>query len=84
MYEKYDALLHGKSRSRTDQILSVAFMRKYIHIAKCMKPKLTEEASELISDEYSKLRSQDSMESDVARVCISSNRFIRNHSFVCK
>lgn len=43
-------------------------MRKYIHIARCMKPKLTEEASEVIAAEYSKLRSEESVESDVARV----------------
>ncbi|KAH0544139.1 DNA replication licensing factor Mcm3 [Cotesia glomerata] len=67
IYEKYDPLLHGKSRSKTDQILSIKFMRKYIHIAKCMKPKLTEEASKTIADEYSRLRSEDMVESDVAR-----------------
>lgn len=43
-------------------------MRKYIHIARCMKPKLTEEASAVIAEEYSKLRSEDVVESDVARV----------------
>lgn len=67
MYEKYDPLLHGSTRKKTDQILSVDFMRKYIHIAKCLKPKLTEAACELISNEYSRLRSQDLMDSDVAR-----------------
>lgn len=46
-------------------------MRKYIHIARCIKPKLTEEASEVIADEYAKLRSEDLMESDVARVSFS-------------
>ncbi|XP_050068734.1 DNA replication licensing factor Mcm3 [Anopheles maculipalpis] len=67
MYEKYDPLLHGASRKRSDQILSMEFMRKYIHIAKCLKPKLTETACEMISNEYSRLRSQDLMDSDVAR-----------------
>ncbi|XP_055385003.1 DNA replication licensing factor Mcm3 [Condylostylus longicornis] len=67
VYEKYDPLLHGKSRSKQDRILSVEFMRKYIHIAKCLKPKLSEQASEVISNEYSRLRSQDQMDSDIAR-----------------
>ncbi|GJQ82031.1 Mcm3 [Trypoxylus dichotomus] len=67
MYEKYDPLLHGGSRKRTDKILSVDFMRKYIHFVKILKPALTEEASLLIADEYSKLRSEDVLESDVAR-----------------
>ncbi|KAL9697761.1 hypothetical protein quinque_001202 [Culex quinquefasciatus] len=67
MYEKYNELLHGSSRKKSDNILSVEFMRKYIHIAKCLKPKLTESACELISNEYSRLRSQDLMDSDVAR-----------------
>ncbi|XP_076754293.1 minichromosome maintenance 3 [Xylocopa sonorina] len=67
VYQKYDPLLHGLSRSRSDQILTISFMRKYIHIARCMKPKLTEEASEVIAAEYSKLRSEESIESHVAR-----------------
>lgn len=42
-------------------------MRKYIHIAKCLKPKLSEQACEVIANEYSRLRSQDLIDSDVAR-----------------
>lgn len=68
LYEKYDALLHGASRKKTDKILSVEFMRKYIHFVKILKPALTEEASEIIADEYSKLRSEDIMDNNVARV----------------
>lgn len=68
MYEKYDPLLHGSSRKRTDKILSVEFMRKYIHFVKILKPKLTEEASKLIADEYSTLRSEDMLDNQVARV----------------
>ncbi|XP_011500712.1 PREDICTED: DNA replication licensing factor Mcm3 [Ceratosolen solmsi marchali] len=67
VYETYDPLLHGKSRKKSDQILTVKFMRKYIHIARCMKPKLTEEACKSIADEYARLRSEDNIESDVAR-----------------
>lgn len=67
MYEKYDALLHGKSRRRTDKILSVDFMRKYIHFVKILKPVLTEEASVIIADEYTKIRSEEFLEQDHAR-----------------
>ncbi|XP_043666324.1 DNA replication licensing factor Mcm3 [Vespula pensylvanica] len=67
VYQKYDPMLHGQSCAKSDQILSITFMRKYIHIARCMKPKLTEEASEVIADEYSKLRSEEMLEFDVAR-----------------
>ncbi|XP_072749402.1 DNA replication licensing factor Mcm3 [Anoplolepis gracilipes] len=67
VYQKYDPLLHGQTRSKNDQILTIQFMRKYIHIARCMKPKLTEEASAVIAEEYSKLRSEDMVEYDVAR-----------------
>jgi len=66
IYEKYDALLHGNSRKKTDKIVSVAFMKKYIHIAKCIKPVLTQEACEIITEEYTKLRAND-LESDVAK-----------------
>ncbi|XP_038219996.1 DNA replication licensing factor Mcm3 [Zerene cesonia] len=67
IYEKYDPLLHGRTRNKKDQIFSTKFMKKYLHIAKLMKPKLTQEASDVIADEYAKLRNQDMMESDVAR-----------------
>ncbi|KAL0881368.1 hypothetical protein ABMA27_001245 [Loxostege sticticalis] len=67
IYEKYDPLLHGNTRSKKDQILSTKFMRKYIHIARLMKPKLTQAACDSIADEYARLRNQDMMDSDVAR-----------------
>lgn len=66
MFEKYEPLLHGP-RNKTEQTLSSQFMKKYIHIAKCVKPVLTEEASDVISEEYSRLRSQEAVESDAAR-----------------
>ncbi|XP_073952684.1 DNA replication licensing factor Mcm3-like [Choristoneura fumiferana] len=67
IYEKYDPLLHGNTRSKKERILSTKFMRKFLHIAKLMKPKLTQEASDSIADEYARLRNQDMMDSDVAR-----------------
>ncbi|XP_066982092.1 zygotic DNA replication licensing factor mcm3 [Macrobrachium rosenbergii] len=67
IYEKYDALLHGNLRSKTDKIVSMKFMKKYIHIAKSIKPTLTREACEAIAEEYSRLRSQDTEHTDMAR-----------------
>merc|ERR550525_2254751 len=66
IYEKYDALLHGNSRRKSDKIVSVQFMKKYIHIAKCIKPVLTDAACAMLSDEYANLRSND-FESGIAR-----------------
>lgn len=37
LYEKYDALLHGTSRSKTDKVVSMQFMKKYIHVARALK-----------------------------------------------
>ncbi|CAD7077331.1 unnamed protein product [Hermetia illucens] len=67
IYEKYNASLHGKLRSKSEKVLTVDFMRKYIHIAKCLKPKLSEQACEVIANEYSRLRTQEIMESNVMR-----------------
>ena len=47
------------------------FIRKYIHVAKLVKPVLTQEASDYISEEYAKLRSHDQFNSESARVCIA-------------
>ena len=69
IYEKYDALLHGSTRSRSDKYLTVQFMRKYISFAvKFLKPVLTEDASEKIAEAYTRLRSEDSRPNDTARV----------------
>jgi len=44
-------------------------MRKYIHVARDMKPALTRDAADLIADEYSKLRNQDNLQQEsIARV----------------
>ena len=39
-------------------------MRKYIHVAKALKPSLTQPACELLAEEYAKLRSHDNMSQD--------------------
>uniref|UniRef100_A0A7N8YQV1 DNA replication licensing factor MCM3 n=1 Tax=Mastacembelus armatus TaxID=205130 RepID=A0A7N8YQV1_9TELE len=64
IYEKHNNLLHG---SKKKKILSKEFMRKYIHIAKVVTPVLTEEAANHIAEEYSRLRSQEQLGSDIAR-----------------
>lgn len=58
-------------------------MKKYIHLAKAVKPTLTTEACERLSEEYSKLRAFDTQNSDIARVCIyiCSNIFLYNFVF---
>lgn len=56
------------THSCREKIVSMEFMRKYIHVAKMIKPVLTEESASYIAEEYSRLRSQSQMNSDVARV----------------
>ncbi|MXQ97831.1 hypothetical protein E5288_WYG013829 [Bos mutus] len=66
IYEKHDNLLHGMKKKK-EKMVSAAFMRKYIHVAKIIKPVLTQESAAYIAEEYSRLRSQDSVSSDTAR-----------------
>lgn len=47
-------------------------MKKYIHIAKGIKPTLTQAACDKIAEEYARLRSFDTENTDVARVRSSS------------
>ncbi|VDK58029.1 unnamed protein product [Cylicostephanus goldi] len=51
----------------SQKILSVEFVRKYIHLARSMKPKLTESATEYIADVYSEIRSFDISKTDRER-----------------
>jgi len=66
IYEKFDALLHA-NRSRSDKIVSIDFMRKYIHLAKATKPKLTKEACDYIVAQYTELRNIDLTQSELKR-----------------
>ncbi|KAM6184708.1 DNA replication licensing factor MCM3 isoform 3-T3 [Rhynchocyon petersi] len=66
VYDKHDNLLHGTKRKR-EKMVSAAFMKKYIHVAKIIRPVLTQESAAYIAEEYSRLRSQGNMSSDTAR-----------------
>ncbi|XP_075126635.1 maternal DNA replication licensing factor mcm3 isoform X2 [Leptodactylus fuscus] len=66
IYEKHDNLLHGPRKNKS-KIVSMQFIRKYIHVAKLIKPVLTPEAADYISQEYAKIRSHDDMNNDRAR-----------------
>ena len=67
VYEKFDAMLHagvtlkaGRGKNKKIEVLSIPFMKKYIQYAKSrIKPILTQEASDRISDVYVKLRNDD-------------------------
>jgi len=73
IYEKYDALLHA-NRSRSDKIVSIDFMRKYIHLAKATKPKLTKEVCDYICEQYTELRNIDLTQSDLKRTQVVTAR----------
>lgn len=64
MFEKYNPMLHG---SRRDRLFTIEFLRKYIHIAKRIKPQLTEEACLMIGEHYSVLRKLDTGVDDLAK-----------------
>jgi len=66
VYDKYDPTLHGPAHvGKTKQkFVNLMFMRKYVHLAKGLKPQLTKEAADLIAEEYTKLRNQDNLEND--------------------
>ncbi|PIO61106.1 MCM2/3/5 family protein, partial [Teladorsagia circumcincta] len=62
MYEKNSDWVDDSAK-----VLSVEFVRKYIHLARSMKPKLTEEATEFISEVYAEIRSFDTSKTDRER-----------------
>ncbi|XP_046692534.1 MCM3 minichromosome maintenance deficient 3 (S. cerevisiae), like isoform X1 [Silurus meridionalis] len=66
IYEKKDNVLHGH-RKKKEKIVTMEFIRKYIHVAKLVKPVLTQEASDYIAEEYTKLRSHEQVNNDLAR-----------------
>uniref|UniRef100_A0A8C7T204 DNA replication licensing factor MCM3 n=1 Tax=Oncorhynchus mykiss TaxID=8022 RepID=A0A8C7T204_ONCMY len=66
IYEKKDNVLHGH-RNKKEKVVTMEFIRKYIHVAKLVKPVLTQQASDHIAEEYSKLRSHDQVNAESAR-----------------
>lgn len=66
MFERHNPLLHGSKGVKT-KYFSIEFMRKYIHIAKRVKPQLTEEACLMIGEHYSNLRKIDTGVEDLAK-----------------
>ncbi|XP_073251050.1 DNA replication licensing factor MCM3-like isoform X1 [Porites lutea] len=67
IFEKHDAMLHGQRKDRKERYVSMAFMKKYIHVAKSIKPRLTKEAADKISSSYSELRDQENVGSEKAK-----------------
>ncbi|OQR68674.1 DNA replication licensing factor Mcm3-like [Tropilaelaps mercedesae] len=67
IYEKHDVLLHGPRKNTKDKRVSLQFLKKFIHLARQVKPTLTDEACRIITEEYPRLRSFDSEHSDMAR-----------------
>lgn len=67
VYEKHNKLLHRGTGGRKSKLVSIAFMKKYVHVAKVIKPTLTREAADCIAEEYAKLRCQDQENTDIAR-----------------
>jgi DNA replication licensing factor MCM3 len=64
MYEKYNPLLHSGvkpiGRSAEPTLLSIPFLRKYLHYAKQRaQPELSHAASEIISNFYVELRTEE-------------------------
>ena len=67
VFEKYDPLLHagvtrtsGRGQNKKPEVLSIPFMKKYIQYAKSrIKPALTQDASDRITDIYVGLRNDD-------------------------
>lgn len=65
MLEKQNPIL--QTQGRKDKYFTVEFLRKYIHIAKRVKPQLTEEACMEIGKKYSELRDIDPKIDDLAK-----------------
>lgn len=65
IFETHHHLLHGDNKQ--DKVLSMQFMKKYVHVAKLIKPQLTRDACDTISTEYAKLRAQETVGTDKAK-----------------
>ncbi|KAI6648191.1 DNA replication licensing factor Mcm3 [Oopsacas minuta] len=67
MFEKFNEILHGSNINGNSKIFTLPFFIKYVQVARALKPSLTTTASDLISTEYTRLRSQDLTHTDIAK-----------------
>lgn len=67
MFERQNPLLSGNTRSAQQKFFTIDFLKKYIHIAKLVKPVLTHEAALMIGEHYSHLRIIDKDMSDLVK-----------------
>ncbi|CAH8503791.1 unnamed protein product [Heterobilharzia americana] len=61
VYEQQDEFLLPSSGRKKDQ-LTMKFLQKYIHVARQLKPQLTEEAASILAEKYCNLRAQEATE----------------------
>ncbi|KER34178.1 hypothetical protein T265_00045 [Opisthorchis viverrini] len=63
VYEPHNDLLQP-GRGRGSDKLTIKFLQKYIHVARQLKPQLTQEAASILAEKYCDLRSQEGAVSD--------------------
>lgn len=66
IYAKKDTQLYG-DKDKQELFVSVKFMKKYIHVAKNIKPILSQDAVDLIAGAYTDLRDQDTANGETAK-----------------
>lgn len=66
IFEGYDEILHGDNCGE-HRVFTLPFFIKYIQVARALKPSLTITACDMISIEYSRLRTQDLSNVEVAK-----------------
>lgn len=87
VYEKFNRLLHGnlKSRDKKKALLTLGFLKKYLHYAKNrIKPVLTAAAVQVINDCYVNLRTEEKRDNrgdGTQKMKVQRSR--RDHWFVC-
>ena len=68
IFEDYNELLHGNQiLSGDNRLFSPTFFAKYLQVARALKPSLTLAACDLISTEYTRLRTQDFTQYNIAK-----------------
>ncbi|OAF68524.1 DNA replication licensing factor MCM3 [Intoshia linei] len=63
IYEKYNELLHG-SQHKKNKIVTIDFLKKYLCIAKEMKPVMSDQVIKYLPDVYVSLRSEEALQKD--------------------
>ncbi|KAL7062107.1 hypothetical protein AAHC03_0602 [Spirometra sp. Aus1] len=67
VFEDQGRFFQGSKRSKNSEYFTISFLKKYIHIARQLKPQLSKEAANILCEKYCDIRMQQDVDNSTMR-----------------